>query len=261
MMSKRREEEESSGQQSPSTTSTSTSTTPKNSSPNQVVSRVKVALTREDGANGKLAKLISGGDSSSGCEVVELPCIMFADGEDSSQLPKALTASDIIVITSPQAASVFLSAWETAGRPAGLKVASVGKGTSSPLIKAGITPIFEPSDSTAETLASELPSSLGSTVLYPSSAIAENTLAKGLEQRGFKVTRLNTYSTVPAVWTEQQTQLARSVDIVTFGSPSAVKTWAEKVGAMYYTAIVRRWFYAVPNHPKCYTNANLNLTS
>ena len=262
MMSKRREEEESFGQQQqqPSlTTSTSSNPTPTptNSIPNRGVSKVKVALTREDGANGKLAKLIGGGDSSSsGCEVVELPCIMFADGEDSSQLPQALTASDIIVITSPQAASVFLSAWEIAGRPSGLKVASVGKGTSSPLIKAGITPIFEPSDSTAETLASELPSSLGSSVLYPSSAIAENTLAKGLEQRGFKVTRLNTYSTVPAVWTEQQTQLARSVDIVTFGSPSAVKTWAEKVGAVCCTTVVHRRVYTDP----IYNNQQLYLT-
>ena len=226
MMSKRREVEESYAQQ-PSTTTTSIT---KNSNQIQAVSKVKVALTREDGANNKLAKLIGDSSSSSGCEVIELPCIMFADGEDSSKLPNALTASDIIVITSPQAASVFLSAWETAGRPAGLKIATVGKGTSSPLINAGITPVFEPSDSTAETLALELPSSLGNSVLYPSSAIAENTLAKGLEQRGFKVTRLNTYATVPAVWTEQQTQLARSVDIVTFGSPSAVKTWAEKVG-------------------------------
>ena len=226
MMSKQREVEELYVQQ-PSTTTTSIT---KNSNQIQAVSKVKVALTRDDGANNKLAKLI-GDSSSSGCEVIELPCIMFADGEDSSKLPNALTASDIIVITSPQAASVFLSAWETAGRPAGLKIATVGKGTSSPLINAGITPVFEPSDSTAETLALELPSSLGNSVLYPSSAIAENTLAKGLEQRGFKVTRLNTYATVPAVWTEQQTQLARSVDIVTFGSPSAVKTWAEKVGA------------------------------
>jgi uroporphyrinogen-III synthase len=172
-----------------------------------------------------------------GCNVLELPCIQFGDGEDTDKLPAALIAHDIIVVTSPQAAGVFLHAWEAAGKPAGLKVATVGKGTSKPLAKAGINPIFEPSDATAETLAEELPSSLGKTVLYPSSAIAENTLAKGLEQRGFLVTRLNTYSTVPAVWTAEQTQQAQTVDIVSFGSPSAVKTWAEKAGTDY-TAVV-----------------------
>ena len=83
----------------------------------------------------------------------------------------------------------------------------------------------------------ELPSNLGNTVLYPSSAIAENTLEKGLQNRNFKVTRLNTYNTVPAIWTSAQEELAKSVDIVTFGSPSAVKTWAEKVGTDF-TAVV-----------------------
>lgn len=51
------------------------------------------------------------------------------------------------------------------------------------------------------------------------------------------MTRLNTYSTVPAIWTESQQILARSVDIVTFASPSAVKIWSEKVGTKF-TAVV-----------------------
>jgi uroporphyrinogen-III synthase len=157
-------------------------------------------------------------------------------GSDIDKLPDALKTHDIIVITSPQAANVFLTSWEKAGKP-NIKVATVGKGSSKPLISKGITPVFEPSDSTAETLAAELPSNLGTSVLYPSSAIAENTLEKGLQSRNFKVTRLNTYNTVPAVWTNDQEALAKSVDIVTFGSPSAVKTWAEKVGTDF-TAVV-----------------------
>ena len=52
-----------------------------------------------------------------------------------------------------------------------------------------------------------------------------------------KVTRLNTYSTVPAIWTDEQQTLAKSVDIVTFASPSAVKIWSEKVGNQF-TAVV-----------------------
>lgn len=52
-----------------------------------------------------------------------------------------------------------------------------------------------------------------------------------------KVTRLNTYTTVPAVWSEEQLLRARTIDIVTFASPSAVRIWSEKVGTDF-TAVV-----------------------
>ena len=48
---------------------------------------------------------------------------------------------------------------------------------------------------------------------------------------------MNTYSTVPAIWSDSQEALAKSVDIVTFASPSAVKIWSEKVGTAF-TAVV-----------------------
>lgn len=141
----------------------------------------KIALTREIGANDKLVSLLQSYDT------YEIPCIMFADGEDTSKLPDAISKYDIIIITSPQAALVFIESWKTAGKPMNLKIATVGKGSSKPLIAEGIKPVFEPSDSTGEILAAELPIFLGKTVLYPSSSLAENTLALGLEKRGFKV--------------------------------------------------------------------------
>lgn len=42
---------------------------------------------------------------------------------------------------------------------------------------------------------------------------------------------------MPAIWTDSQQALAKSVDIVTFASPSAVKIWSEKVGTAF-TAVV-----------------------
>ena len=152
-----------------------------------VLCMVKIALTREEGGNDKLAKLLEGYD------VFEIPCIMFADGEDSSKLPDAIKSHDLIVITSPQAAKVFLESWEIAGKPDNIKIATVGEGSSKPLKARGLIPLFEPSDSTALTLAAELPLDLGKTVLYPSSAIAENTLVEGLEKRGFQVRLLLDY--------------------------------------------------------------------
>ena len=157
----------------------------KHSSPRFVRDRslnmVKIALTREEGGNDKLAQLLEGFDT---CEI---PCIAFAEGDDTAKLPNAIKAHDIIVITSPQAAKIFLEAWIIAGKPDNLKIATVGEGSSKPLRFAGLIPIFEPSDSTAVTLAAELPFIFGKTVLYPSSAIAENTLVDGLAKRGFEV--------------------------------------------------------------------------
>jgi uroporphyrinogen-III synthase len=199
----------------------------------------RIALTREAGANDKLAQLLSsqGRQGPAQWECVEIPCIAFGPGNDTAQLPASLSACDSVVLTSPQAAGVFLDAWLAAGRP-DVRLATVGKGTSKPLIAAGLQPAFEPSDSTAETLAAELPVALGPRILYPSSAIAENTLVKGLEARGFSVTRLSSYDTVPAQWDDRQLSLARSCDIATFASPSTVRVWAERVGTEQQAVVI-----------------------
>ena len=44
------------------------------------------------------------------------------------------------------------------------------------------------------------------------------------------MTRLNTYNTVPASWDDTTTDLAKTVDVVTFASPSAVKVWSQRCG-------------------------------
>ena len=184
---------------------------------------VRIGLTREEGTNDKLSKLLTD------LECIEIPCIQFFEGDGVSKLQHEMLKNDIIIITSPQSANVFLNEWIKAGKPK-VNVAVVGKGTALPLIAKGIEPVFQPSDATAVTLAKEIPYDWGKKVLYPTSGIAENTLQSGLESRGFTVTRLNTYTTGPAVWTSEMLLKAKSIDIVTFASPSAVKTWAERVG-------------------------------
>mmetsp|Transcript_31382 Transcript_31382/g.46365 ORF Transcript_31382/g.46365 Transcript_31382/m.46365 type:complete len:133 (+) Transcript_31382:251-649(+) len=64
-------------------------------------------------------------------------------------------------------------------------------------------------------------------VLYPASQKAKNTLQDGLEARGFTVTRLNTYDTIPATWNAHQTEMAKGANVVCFASPSAVKSWVK----------------------------------
>ena len=52
----------------------------------------------------------------------------------------------------------------------------------------------------------------------------------GLKERGYDVTRLNTYDTVSAKWSAAEEEAAKAAGIVTLASPSAVKTWAKRVG-------------------------------
>lgn len=172
----------------------------------------------------------------------QIPCIAHEDGPDLPLLPTALQETPglaYVVITSPEAAKIFLDGWKAAGSPATISVVCVGAATGQALEKGGITPVFTPSKATGETLAAEIPiptaGTDGSTparrvVLYPASAKASNQLQDGLTARGFEVRRLDTYNTVPAQWDAAAEAAAQSASVVAFGSPSAVKTWAARVG-------------------------------
>jgi uroporphyrinogen-III synthase len=193
----------------------------------------KVALTREQGSNDQIRALLE----LKNIDCVEIPCIAFAPGKDISLLASEVQKCDLVVLSSPQAASVFLEYWIQCGKPE-IKVATVGKGSSKPLLQAGIKPLFEPSDSTAAAFAAELPIELGPNILYPTSSIAENTMQQGLEDRGFKVKRLNTYETIEASWSAENLADAKSADIVAFASPSAVRTWQSRCGTNFVAVTI-----------------------
>ncbi|CEM25869.1 unnamed protein product [Vitrella brassicaformis CCMP3155] len=188
-----------------------------------------VALTREEGKNGKLRAMLE----ARGIPTVELPCIKTAVGRDRPRLPQVLTEEifDWVCVTSPESAKVLVEGVrEMAGRRE-LSIASIGAGTSAVLREGGMEPAFTPSRSTAQTLAQELPHKGNNRVLYPASALAQATLESGLADRGFDVTRLNTYTTLgihqdgPHVLPSSMVEAARAARVVTFGSPSAVKGW------------------------------------
>lgn len=225
---------------------------------------ITIALTREEGNNDKLKKELTNllllnkndDDASASSEepttIVELPCIAHADGEDLPRLEETLRQRtfDYIVVTSPEAARVLATAYlavtntnnndgdddrsDPSTALAASKVAAVGKATRETLEKLGIPVDFCPTKATAQTLVQELPATSvqqdnndrPATVLYPASARAATTLQDGLEaSKRFVVTRLNTYDTMTAVWTDEQKELASHVTVVCFGSPSAVEAW------------------------------------
>jgi uroporphyrinogen-III synthase len=197
---------------------------------------VWVALTREDGKNGKMVQALRERVVAlQEIHVVEVPCIAHADGPDMKILADRLQEDgwDYIIVTSPEAARVVASAWTSAvvnnkdkNSP---PVAAVGKATESTLKEHGINVVFTPSKATAETLAVELPvkaSADGTNkVMYPASCKAQDTLQTGLSERGFDVVRLNTYDTVTAAWTDAQKVVAAKCKVACFASPSSVKGW------------------------------------
>jgi uroporphyrinogen-III synthase len=74
-------------------------------------------------------------------------------------------------------------------------------------------------------------------VLYPASALASSTVPDGLAAKGYRVTRLSTYSTRPTEWGAREAEAVRLVDVVTFAAPSAVKSWVRNVGVDAQTRV------------------------
>lgn len=194
-----------------------------------------VALTRESGKNDKLLKeIVSKQDLNHRVQHICLPCIAHGTGPDYDALPSALQDFDWdwIAVTSPEAARVLSEVWhvvvaKNGGTPKSPAVCAVGAATCDSLNELGIDVTFVPSKATAMSLVEELPGVAGQTVLYPASAQAAVTLPEGLTARGFDVTRLDTYDTVPAAWTGAEKGLASNVRVACFGSPSAVTGWLE----------------------------------
>ncbi|KAJ6722464.1 UROPORPHYRINOGEN-III SYNTHASE CHLOROPLASTIC [Salix koriyanagi] len=143
----------------------------------------EVVVTRERGKNGKLIKALA----KHGIGCLELPLIQHTQGPDSDKLSSVLcdSAFDWIVITSPEAGSVFLEAWKAAGTPK-VKVGVVGAGTASIFEEVmqsserSLDVAFTPSKANGKVLASELPKNGNKrcTVLYPASAKASNEIGK-----------------------------------------------------------------------------------
>ncbi|PON49563.1 Tetrapyrrole biosynthesis, uroporphyrinogen III synthase [Trema orientale] len=200
-----------------------------------LTSKPKVVVTRERGKNGKLINALA----KHGISCLELPLIQHTKGPDLDRLSTVLsdTAFDWIVITSPEAGSVFLEAWKASGSP-NVKIAVVGAGTASIFnevlqsSKQSLNVAFMPSKATGKVLASELPKNGNTkcTVLYPASAKASNEIEEGLSNRGFEVTRLNTYTTAPVHDVDQMDlERALSAPVITVASPSAIRAWVNVI--------------------------------
>ncbi|ONL94371.1 Uroporphyrinogen-III synthase chloroplastic [Zea mays] len=181
-----------------------------------------VVVTREQGKN---ARLISALEKHN-VHPLELPLIKHVEGPDTDRLLDVLRNDkfDWIIVTSPEAAAVFLQGWKAAGSPK-VRVAVVGEGTArvfhevSESDDQSLELAFSPSKALGKVLASELPRSNRNSckVLYPASAKAGHEIEDVLSERGFDV---------PVEDVDPLTlNLAISAPVVALASPSALRAW------------------------------------
>ncbi|CAL9079510.1 unnamed protein product [Musa textilis] len=229
-------------------------------------SKPEVVVTRERGKNAKLISSL--GKHNIFC--LEVPLVKHTEGPDADKLSAILSDSefDWIVITSPEAAAVFLEAWKVAGTPK-VRIGVVGAGTASVFqdtmesTEQSLEIAFSPSMgtqccllmvksyldlynsffvlskilvsrgklmSTGKVLASELPKYGQNKVLYPASVKAGSEIEEGLSARGFDIIRLNSYNTVSATDVDETIlAFALSTPVVAVASPSAVRAWVKLI--------------------------------
>jgi len=192
-------------------------------------SKPPVLVTREKGKNDKLRRRLE----DRGVEVLEVPCIQAKELDGAKQLPELLKGEwGWIVVTSPEGAKILSQYWDESGRP-DVRVAAVGAATAKIVENAGISNVFIPSKAHAKALGDELPppsneGKISNKILYPVSQLAKDEVEVLLGKKGYNVHRLDSYTTLPADWSDDDAKIVASARIVTFGSPSAVRVWAKR---------------------------------
>lgn len=182
-----------------------------------------------------------------GAEAIEAPMIRIAPPEDYGPLDAACANAstfDWIVFSSANAVDAFIE--RLLGGEAdlralgGVKLCGVGPATAERLRRHGLKVDLVPPEYRAEVLAQALAAQgdvRGMKVLLPKADIGREIVAEELRKRGVEVTEVVAYRTVtneaeregePDVY---RMLLERRLDVVTFTSASAVRSFVQVIGA------------------------------
>lgn len=134
-----------------------------------------------------------------------------------------LAGVDWIVVTSPNGAqrvTPLVSAEATAPR-----LAAVGSSTAAALPRCDLVAEMQ----SATGLLEVFPRGPGRAVVVQA-LDAEATMVLGLLERGWSVTAISPYRTVPTIPSSEQQRAALSADAVLFASGSAARAWADVFG-------------------------------
>ena len=174
---------------------------------------LRVAVTTTADTAHRVAYLLR----SDRLEPVMLPCIriVVAPPEVLQRVRSATPNADWIVVTSPRAVHVT---WPDGGMPE-VPVAAVGPATGSAARRAGGRVEVTGNAGAASLLEALRPLVAGKRVAFPHARIADPATVAGLRAAGAEVMAESVYETVPIAPAEGP------VDVVIFGSPSAVEGW------------------------------------
>ena len=175
-----------------------------------------------------------------GAEVDSLPLVRFLEPRDTGDLDRAIRALDkfdLIIFTSANAVTFFLSRCRAVGRWPDLehsKIAAVGSATRFAAEKESLPISFVPAEFSGAGLAAELSGLIsGKSVLLPRSDRASEELPSALCKAGAKVTEVIAYVTAgPEAFDRSLIEAIRDgeVDAVTFFSPSAFQEFQKLMG-------------------------------
>lgn len=186
-----------------------------------------VAVTRPAAQSAELVALLE----STGATVVDVPLISTHFGAQDELCAALELGWDWIVFTSSNAVEalrIALAERECDIRVLGAaKIASVGPGTTAALARVGVRADFEPSRALGLALAEELPSPRKARVLYPTSSLANDSLAGELRARGASVTQVVAYRTVAELLDVHAIEALASADAITVTSSSIALALAE----------------------------------
>lgn len=199
-----------------------------------------------------------------GARVVVAELVRHETVEPTVRLDTALRALgtfDWLALTSATTVAVLAERAATLGAPladlaAGTAVAAVGQATADAAAAHGLRPhLVPPGRASAAALLAVWPVGRG-TVLLPKSEIAAPTLPTGLRQRGWQVTEIVAYRTVPAAAPDPDVAAlvaAGEVDVVVLTSGSTASAFA----GLYGTDAPTRFCAIGPSTARAATCAGL----
>ena len=195
---------------------------------------MRVVVTRAPAQAGALDAALA----AAGAVVVGLPVIVLAAPPDGGAAMRAAAGRaamfDWVVFTSANAVERFVSLLGD-GRSFGrARLAAVGSVTAAALAAWHLVADLVPEVETAAGLVAAMPGAPAgpdrATVLFPRAAGARPTLADGLRGKGWDVTEVDAYRTIPATAADGATadalEAAAAADAVTFTSPSTATSYA-----------------------------------
>ncbi|MFN2362976.1 MAG: uroporphyrinogen-III C-methyltransferase [Halarsenatibacteraceae bacterium] len=175
-----------------------------------------------------------------GAVVREAPAISIEPPADYAELDQALTRLEEyswVIFTSTNGVDNFFARMRANGHDirelAGVKLAAIGRKTAAALEELGLRLDFVPEEYVAEGLVDGFgPAADGEKVLLPRTPMARDTLAVGLEEKGYTVDELTAYLTEEAELPEDVQGLIDDgmIDIVTLTSSSTVRSLVKSAG-------------------------------